>query len=124
MSQASHDIDAYRPQIEAALAYSGGTHTFEDIRAMVAEGRLQFWPGPHSVGITEIQATPQRRTLNIFLAGGDAAELEALLPAVIEWAKTQGCTHGLMIGRRGWERTFLTRTGWTVAPTVVLERKL
>lgn len=117
-------LDQYRPQIEAALAYSGGTHTFDDIRDLVSKGQLQFWPGPHSVGITEIQTTPQRRTLNIFLAGGDKAELEAMLPAVIDWAKAQGCTHALMIGRRGWERTFMTRTGWKVAETVVLEREL
>lgn len=122
----NQSIEAYRAQIDAALAYSGGvpTHTFEDIRDMVAAGRLQFWPGPHSVGITEIQATPQRRTLNIFLAGGDLVELEAMLPEVMAWGTAQGCTHSIMIGRRGWERTFLTRSGWHVAETVVLEREI
>lgn len=107
------DIAAYRSYIEAALQYAGGTHTFEDVTAGVAEGRMQFWPGVRSAIITELLESPRARTLHFFLAGGDLAELEAMEPLVIAWGKTQGCTAASMVGRKGWERTFLTqRAGW------------
>lgn len=118
------DLEAHRGQIEAALGYAGGTHTFEDIRAAVEAGDLQYWPGVRSVIITEIIQYPQKRALNFFLAGGDLAELEAMYPLIEEWGKTRGCVVAVMTGRRGWERSFLTRKeGWK--PTlVVLEKEL
>lgn len=117
------DISAYRQYIEAALAYAGGTHTFDDIRELVEQGRLQFWPGVHSAVVTEIIEYPRARALNIFLAGGNLAEIEAMAPGILEWGKAQGCSSAVFTGRKGWERTFLTRTGW--APQlVVFEKKL
>lgn len=117
-------ITEYRRQIEAALQYADGTHTFEDVVRQVAKGDLQFWPGPASVLITEILEHPQRRTLNFFLAGGDLAELERMTPSVLQWGKQLGCTRAIMLGRKGWERSFLVRTGWTLPPLVVLEKDL
>jgi hypothetical protein len=117
-------VAAYRRQIEAALQYTGGTHTFDDVCVAVEAGRLQFWPGPRSVIITEILEDPQCRTLNFFLAGGSLVELEAMAPGILEWGKAQGCTRAVMLGRKGWERSFLTRTGWTLPDMVVLEKVL
>lgn len=118
------EISHYRRQIEAALQYADGTHTFDDVARQVANGDLQFWPGPRSVIITELQEHPQRRTLNFFLAGGDLAELERMTPGILQWGKTQGCARAVMLGRKGWERSFLTRTGWTLPELVVLEKDL
>ena len=95
------DLEGARPHIEAALSYSGGTHTFEDVVAGVSAGRLQFWPGPNSAVITEIQEYPQKRTLHFFLAGGNLAELEVMLPMISEWGREQGCTAMSLTGRRG-----------------------
>lgn len=110
------DLGAHRQQIESALAYSGGTHTYEDVQAAVEAGDLQYWPGPRSVVITEIMQYPQTRVLNFFLAGaetGHLAELEAMYPEIEKWGRTQGCTVAVMSGRKGWERSFLTRKeGW------------
>lgn len=110
------DLGAHRQQIESALAYSGGTHTYEDVRAAVEAGDLQYWPGPRSVVITEIMQYPQTRVLNFFLAGaetGHLAELEAMYPEIEKWGRAQGCTVAVMSGRKGWERSFLTRKeGW------------
>lgn len=117
------DINDFRRYIEGALAYSGGTHTFEDVCEMVVAGTLQFWPGVDSAIVTEIINTPRQRSLHFFLAGGNLAELEAMVPGVCDWGREQGCTVAGLTGRRGWERTFLARTGW--APTLVLfEKKL
>jgi hypothetical protein len=119
-----HEIRAYRRQIDAALQYAGGSHTFEDVCEKVEEGKMQFWPGRSSVVITEILEYPRKRTLNIFLAGGDLSEIEHMAPLILDWGKTQGCVDACFIGRPGWERSFLSRTGWTKANMIVLERTL
>lgn len=113
------DLDGARPHIEAALSYAGGTHTFEDVRAGIHEGRLQFWPGPNSAIITEIIEYPQKRTLHFFLAGGNLAELEVMVPGIIEWGRTQGCSAASLTGRKGWERSFLKREGWATKLVVM-----
>jgi len=118
------DLGAHREQIEAALGYAGGTHTFEDICSAVEAGSLQYWPCVRSAVITEIIQYPQKRALNFFLAGGDLAELEAMYPTILQWGKDKGCTVAVMSGRKGWERTFLTRTeGWE-PQLVVFEKQL
>lgn len=104
-------MEQYRPQIEAALAYARGTHTFDDIAAGVSEGTFQLWPGERSVIVTEVLATPRARILHFFLAGGDLQELEQMTPVVLAWGKAEGCTRAALIGRRGWTRTFL-KEGW------------
>jgi len=118
-------IEKYRRQIEAALEYAGGTHTFEDVAEAVADGRMQFWPGKESVIITEIATYPQRpKVLHFFLAGGSMQEMEAMEPVICEWGRSIGCTHAEFTGRRGWERTFLARHRWKNSGLVVLSREL
>ena len=114
-------LDDARPHIEAALQYSGGTHTFEDIREMVSTGRLQFWPGPHSAIVTEIIEYPRQRTLHYFLAGGQMAELRAMLPEIDAWGRAQGCTSASLAGRPGWSRSFLQHEGWSSHLVVMMK---
>ena len=128
MNQAS-DISVYRRYIEDALQYAGGSHSYEDVVAAVAENRMQLWPGPNSVIVTEIHDVPRYRAINFFLAGGERnslAELEKMVPVILDWARAQGCTKALFTGRPGWERTFVTRMGWKrpAVETVVLEKSL
>src|SRR3546814_5288752 len=58
----------------AALSFSGGTHTYDDVVEGVNTGRYVFWPGPNSAVITEIIEYPRQRTLHFFLAGGNRSE--------------------------------------------------
>lgn len=118
------DISAHRSYIEAALEYADGSHTFDDVAEAVAAGRMQFWPAPASAVITEILESPRQRSLNFFLAGGNLAELETMTPTILEWGRREGCTKAILFGRRGWEKTFLTRTGWAQAKLVVFEKSL
>lgn len=104
--------------ISAALEYAGGTHTLSDVRDMIADGRLQLWPGPHSAMVTEIRQDPQRRTLHFFLAGGSLHELQAMLPSILAWGRSHGCSTASLLGRPGWVRSFLVKEGWL--PTAVL----
>lgn len=117
-------IADFRPQIEAALAYAGGSHTFDDIAAGVRQGKMQFWPGVASAIVTEIVEYPRHRELFFFLAGGNLEELEAMTPGILEWGKTQGCAHAAFIGRRGWAKTFLSRTGWSDQKLAVFTKAL
>lgn len=83
-----------------------------DVVAAIDAGAMQFWPGTNSAIVTEIGVYPRCKVLHFFLAGGNAAELEAMTPFVLAWGRTQGCTKATLAGRKGWERSFLTRTGW------------
>jgi hypothetical protein len=114
-------VDSYRPQIEAALSKGGGTHSFDDVAAMIEDGRAQFWPGPRSVIITQIIDYPRKKVIHVFLAGGVMAEIQKMTPVIEEWAKAQGCSGATIIGRAGWQRSFLTHLGWK--STAVLMEK-
>lgn len=120
------DISQFRGYIESALEYADGSHSFENIRDLVAEGRLQLWTGPNSVVVTEIVEYPNYRVLVFFLAGGgpnSLPELETMYPAIEAWGRAQGCDRAVLTGRRGWERTFIARQGWQPIQ-VVYEKRL
>ena len=114
------DLHRLRPQIEAALAYSGDTptHTFMDIVQGIEEARFQGWYGKNSVLITEVKLYPQSRTVHIFLAGGDLEETIALQELVVEWGKMIGANQMSLCGRKGWKRA-LKKHGWGNELTVL-----
>lgn len=121
------DLSRYRRYIESALVHGGGTHTYDDVLDLIAAGRALAWTGPASVIITEISVYPRKTILNFWIAGGEApralAEVEQMTPIILDWARTQGCTQATFTGRRGWEKTFLSRTGWQF-PLVTASRDL
>jgi hypothetical protein len=119
----THELKTYRRQIEEALRYADHSHSFEDICEMVRTGQLQFWPGPNSVIITELLEYPSYRALNFFLAGGDIVELETMYPLIEKWGRAAGCDRAVATGRKGWERSFLTRKEGFVPKLVVYEKK-
>jgi hypothetical protein len=90
-----------------------GTHTSADIAEGVASGRFQDWGSGDSVIITEILDTPLRKTIHFFLAEGTMAELRAVVPAILDWARMHGCTHASLVGRKGWSRVaWMKDEGW------------
>lgn len=97
-------IEANRKHIEAALEYGGGTHTFDDVAAMILDGRLQLWPGPRGCAVTEIISYPRKKVLHCFLAGGEMDQILDMIESAIAWGKTQGCTSLTLSGRMGWQR--------------------
>jgi hypothetical protein len=99
-------------RLSEALAVAG-THTWDDVERGVAEGRFQKW-GDDGCGIvTELLQTPLRRTLLFWLAGGNLAGLKAMVPAILQWGREQGCTHASFVGRFGWQRSFVRDLGFT-----------
>lgn len=97
--------------LDRALAYAG-THTPDDLHAGIAAGRFQQWGSGDSVIVTEILDTPQKRFLHFFLAEGTLPELRAMVPAILDWGRAQGCTHASLVGRFGWLRTFVKEFGF------------
>lgn len=106
------DLHRLRQQVESALEYSGGTHTFDDIAQAVSEKRFQVWPGIKSVVVTEIIVYPRIKNLHYFLAGGDLDELKLMRPYIERWGKSLGCTRVTLAGRQGWAKTFLRDEGY------------
>lgn len=107
-----------RGHIENALKYAKGTHTVDDIWNGIVDGTFQFWPGDKSAIITEVQIYPQKKTMHIFLAGGDLDELLEMEKSVRAFAKTIGCNSMSISGRRGWLRIF-ERDGWEEICTTI-----
>jgi hypothetical protein len=106
------ELERLRHQVESALEYSEGTHTFDDIADGVAKDRFQVWPGVKSVVVTEIIVYPRIKNLHYFLAGGDLDELKLMRPHIERWGKSLGCTRVTLAGRKGWAKTFLRDEGY------------
>lgn len=117
-----HKLERYRKQIEAALVYADDSHSFEDIKQAVEAGTLQFFPGLSSVVVTEIVVFPRYKALNLFLAGGNMTELQAMLPEIESYAKYVGADRMILTGRKGWTRSFLKHEGYT-EKMVTMEKK-
>lgn len=109
--------------LENALAIDG-THSLEDVHTALAEGKAQLFACATGACVTEVVQTPRKKYLRVWLAGGDMAAMRELHPQVMAYGRSQGCTSVVMHGRKGWERTFLTREeGWRPA-LVTFEREI
>jgi hypothetical protein len=105
------DLDRLRPQIQSALDYADGTHTFDDITAMVMQGKLRFWALDNSALLTEVLEYPQERHYHMFLGGGDLQEILDMHPQIEDAARQAGCVKLSVTGRRGWVKV-LKAHGW------------
>lgn len=93
------------PWLEAANAYGLGTHDMADVKAAIALGEAQFWPGQRSAVVTEFHEFPRLKVLHFWLCGGDLDELiGAMRPEIETWGARQGCTRFTTAGRSGWQR--------------------
>ena len=109
--------DRCRPWIEAALEYSGGTHTIDDIRKAIEARRMILLAGARSALVCEVVEYPRLRALNIFLAGGELNDVRSFDEHLVALARTLDCQRITISGRHGWERAlrhldYLPR--WTV----------
>ena len=116
--------DEHRDALERVLPFTGGTHTLDDVIQGAEEGRFIIWPGHHAIIVTEIVETPGHCILVFFLAAGSMLEMRRLYPIILEWGKTQGCTRARFAGRKGWERSFLTRDEGFTPVAVVYEKEI
>ena len=105
------DLDRLRPHIQAALDYTDGTHTFDDVCAMVLHGKLRLWPLENSVLLTEVVEFPQEKHYHMFLGGGNLQEILDMHPQIEAAAREAGCVKLSVTGRKGWSPV-LEKHGW------------
>lgn len=98
------ELERLAHHIEAALAYSGDTHSLLHVVDAIKDGSAQFFPLENSVIVTEIVDYPKRAVCRIWLAGGEMDELIKAEKSIVEWARSHGCDGMEIIGRKGWER--------------------
>ena len=108
-----------QPHIEAALAYAGDTHEIQDIQEACLIGEAHLWTSENSAAVTEIIQYPRLRSVRIWLAGGDLAELrDDIRPRIETYARREGAGRIEIAGRPGWKRA-LAGVGYTPACQVV-----
>ena len=105
INTAASIMSPYRKNIEKALQYSKGTHTYSDVVSAVEDQSLQFWPGENSSFlITELVQYPQKKSLHIFLSAGELPTLKKMIGSVELFAKELKCDHITICGRHGWKK--------------------
>jgi hypothetical protein len=105
-------------RIEIALEHGGGTHTWDDIRQQILDGRAQIFWNDDGVVITEIVDNPQFRTLHCMVIAGRMQSIPDLQEQIIRHGISSGCKYMTMSGRSGWERV-LPKHGWQKFQTVM-----
>lgn len=100
------ELAAMRGLLEPSLV--DADVTFDEVMAGVRAGWFQAWVSPsempEAVMISEFIASPRRRGLHIFAAGGSLAVIKEMVTAIEAFARIVGCDVGAASGRKGWLR--------------------
>lgn len=82
-----------------------GLLKIEDIEAALAKGEAILWPGSNCAIVSEFVTYPSGdRASQVMSAGGDLAEILAMVPGMEAFARLNGCKVSVVEGRRGWEK--------------------
>lgn len=87
-----------------AIERLDGTHTEEDIIAMLLAGRAGLWVNGAGAAITEIVQNGRIKEVNVLLAGGKMDDIVAMKPSLERHAQEMNCDRIVIRGRKGWER--------------------
>src|SRR5262252_1420918 len=87
-------------RLDKALALAGHTHRFhEDVVPLLLEGKAQYWQHGQGVIVTELYEYPRLKQINFWLVAGKLDDTVALVPEIEAWARSQGATRAVGIGR-------------------------
>lgn len=100
-----------RTPLLKALRAAGDCYTVGDIAHGILTGQFQYWQAGQSALITEIVSYPRKRVLVYFLVLGNLEECLSAQPQVEAFARENGCSAVLCMGRDGWLRV-LPKSGW------------
>lgn len=121
LEQLVEDLRTHEGNIKAAIAYTNGTHTFDDIVAMIMTGRVDYFPYQTAFVIMERITYPQFSIYHCFLAGGDLQGVLDSIPPMKQEARRRDCRYLSMAGRKGWTKV-LADDGWKhIATTMYTE---
>lgn len=94
----------HRGALLEAISHTHGTHTEDDVLAMILLGKLMLWANDGAAMVTEFVDYPRLRAVNVFICGGAIEPMWEVEARVIAHAKAHGCTRITGGGRRGWQR--------------------
>lgn len=107
--------------IRDALEYCNGTHELQDVADQISKGELQLWPARETALVSQLINYPKRKSIHIFLAGGNIDELINMEESVFSWARSQGCDMLTFSGRLGWSRSKLKNRGYKPDHMMILK---
>lgn len=93
-----------REQLLEAIECTHGTHTEDDVLAMILAGKLTLWSNGNAIMVTEFSDYPRMRVVNVFICAGDYDKMWEVEKMVIDDAKTNGCKRITGAGRKGWTK--------------------
>lgn len=109
-----------KPWLEAACN-EGVAWSIEDVEDQILAGDATFWPGKQCAAVTTFWEGRRGKVLNFWLLGGDLDELlNDMRPVIETWAKGQGASQVIGLGRPGWERA-LTPFGYRKGATLMMK---
>ncbi len=103
-----HELEHFRPLIEAALAYGHGEGAWEYLVNEVMEGRAFLAIHPSRQSVAVLQPVHE---LHFFTASGDMNDVMEIEEEAERKAKASGFDRMTLIGRKGWQRVLKSR-GW------------
>lgn len=115
--------ETFQKKLARGLKECGHTHTADDIRQAVEEGRMQSWVNNDSLVITEVLSHPQGREMNVVLVVGDFNDIMEMQPKIDAFAREYGCSSMRTTGRHGLIK-LLPTYGWKPSKKIIFERAL
>jgi hypothetical protein len=104
------EFDRCWPWLDASLASFGRTHSKDQVWERIYHGHAMLWPGANAVILSETIRHPiGLKSCNVWLQGGELAELLPMHPHLEQWARNNDCDRMIAWGRAGWLRVL---DGW------------
>lgn len=117
----------YMQQLQELLQEIGGTHTFEDIEALIRDGVFQSFVEGDTWVVTALIEFPKATVLDIFLVVGDQKDFDVLQEQVETFAHQNAVSFMRVYARPGFEYLIKRRDwkfgrGWKPGPRVYTKR--
>ena len=114
-------------QLQELLHDMGGTHSLDDIKALVESGVFQSFVEDQTWVVTTIINFPQAMVMDIFFVVGEEKDFEVLQKKIETFARDQGVTFLRVYARKGFEylidrRSWKFGQGWRPGPRVFTKR--
>lgn len=89
-------------------------YTLDDIYAGLLSRDMQLWTNDDAALVTSIQENSRTKFCALLACGGrNMVDWLCFLPALEDWARSQGCTEMRLYGRRAWARVLNYEVSYT-----------
>ena len=117
----------YLQQLQELLHDMGGTHSLEDLRALIESGEMQSFVEGDTWAVTSVLNFPQAMVLDIFFVVGELKDFGTVQKKIETFARDLGVTFMRVYGRPGFEylidrRNWVEGKGWKAGPRVYTKR--